>query len=85
MYQYTAQLAQAPTRQTCNTLTLMIILLYTNAEQGNIAEYGTCNITISDHNLVYVIRKHCIARAGTPNIIQTIYLNKMGLLWKTLF
>lgn len=62
------QLIEQPTRVTETTKTL-IDLFITNSKE-NLTKWGTITTSISDHNLIYAIRKVGIRR-GSPRFIET--------------
>ena len=66
-YQYT-QLIKQPTRITSNTQTLIYHLATTASRR--IQSSGVCHLSISDHCLIYAVRRMIIPRER-PRIIET--------------
>jgi len=62
------QIIDKPTRVTEHHKSLIDHLI-TNAS-NMISDSGVCEMSISDHNLVFIVRKHGIPR-GNPKVIQT--------------
>ena len=67
LYQYSL-LIQVPTRVTASSSTLIDLFLTNNP--CNFSHHGVSHIGISDHSLIYAIRKSFIS-TGTPTIINS--------------
>ena len=72
LYQY-SQFIQVPTRKTASSGTLIDLFLTNNP--CTFSHHGVSHIGISDHSLIYAIRKSFIT-TGTPTFIKSRQLRK---------